>query len=102
MALVIGAAMYGADLTLSLELILLSGGALAAEELYRHGLDWFRWVQAWVVLAKLGLFVVVLALEPWRLPALWIALVLGALISHATGKVRQHPLWGDPGPCATK
>lgn len=101
-ALVIGAAMYGGDMTLGLEILLLSGAALMAEEVVRHGFGWFRFVQAWVVFGKLGLFVVVLALDTWRLPALWAALVLGALISHATGKLRQHPLWGDPGPCATK
>lgn len=102
-AMVIGTASFAQDqLDLWLAGLLLSGGLLVVEELYRYGLDWIRWAQAWVVLAKLGLFAVVALMDTWQLPALWTALVLGAVISHAPGKVRQHPLWGDPGPCADK
>ncbi len=102
-AMVLGGAAFGRqDLDLWLAGLLLSGGLMVVEELYRYGLDWFRWAQAWVVLIKLGLFAVVLTLEAWQVPALWCALVLGAVISHAPGKVRQAPLWGAPGPCADK
>jgi hypothetical protein len=102
-AMVIGSAAFqGPELDLWLAGLLLSGGLLVVEELYRYGLDWFRWVQAWVILTKLALFAVVALLDTWQLPALWIALVLGAVISHAPGKLRQAPLWGEPGPCASK
>lgn len=101
-AVVLGGAIYGADLTQGLEILLISGMALAAEEVWRHGLGWFRFVQAWVVLTKLALFGIVLTIDAMQVPALWAALVLGALISHASGAVRQRALWGAPGPCASK
>lgn len=102
-AMVLGAATFAHErLDLWLAGLLLSGGLLVVEELYRYGRDWFRWLQAWVVLTKLGLFAIVLLMDTWQVPALWTALVLGAIISHAPGKVRQHPLWGEPGPCADK
>ena len=81
------------------EALLWSGAALIAEELYRYGFAWFRWLQAWVVMGKLCLFA--LAIVHGGTAAAWAALVLGGLISHAPGRVRQLPLWGSPGPCAT-
>ena len=94
----LGAVTWGHDPGASLLAVLLTGFLLVADDLYRYGPDWFRWVQSWVILGKL-LVVALAATEPW---ALWTALVLGSVISHAPGTVRQRPLWGRPGPCAVK
>ena len=82
--------------------VLVTGVVLVATELVRHGWDWLRFLQGWTVIAKLALVGVGAAI-PEALPAcLWAALILGSIISHAPGKLRQHPIWGEPGPCATK
>jgi hypothetical protein len=55
-----------------------------------------------VILAKLALLwvgLMVPALLPW---ALWTAVILGGIISHAPGVVRQYGVWGEAGPCARK
>jgi hypothetical protein len=78
---------------------LLSGGAMVAEALVRYGTDWLRFVGSWVVLFKLALLVLAL----WSGMALWpllLALLLGSVISHAPGRIRQHALWGEDGACA--
>lgn len=80
-------------------LLLGSGALLIADDLWRFGLDWLRWVQAWVILGKLGVFGVC-ALAGHPVVGLWAALVLGSLISHAPGALRHAPLLGAPGPCA--
>lgn len=80
--------------------VLLTGGGLILEELYRYGVAWFRWTQAWVALVKVGLFALALVLNDTT--ALWVALVAGGVISHAPGALRQFPVWGEPGPCALR
>ena len=100
--LLLGAATFGGTMDDYLVLTLATGGLLVLEELYRYGHHWFRWLQSWVVLCKLALLLCVLALPAWKLPALWVALVLGAVISHAPGWLRQFGLFGEPGPCAVK
>lgn len=80
----------------------LTGAALVADDLYRYGEHWFRYTQSWVILLKLALLWGAAARPEHLGPALWAALVLGGLISHAPGFVRQHALWGPPGPCAHK
>lgn len=85
-----------------LPVVLASGALLVAEELYRYGLGWLRFVQAWAV--GLKLMSVVLA-SLWPQHALWAALaalVVGSVISHAPGELRQRALWGEPGPCARR
>lgn len=98
----LGAATLGVSPGVWPALALLTGLAMAVEELVRHGVDWFRYLQSWVILAKL----LALALTA-RDPALgavgmWIALALGSVIAHAPGAVRQYALWGEPGPCAAR
>ncbi len=102
MAVLVGAAIHGTDLELGLVGTLATGMALSGEALWRYGRDWFRWLQAWVVMAKLLLLVAALAWPAWRMEALWAALAAGSIISHAPGRIRQWPLWGEPGPCARK
>lgn len=98
-AWLLGAAIYGGAPQGPLGATLLSGAAMVAESLVRHGGDWLRYLGSWVILAKLGLLVLALwtGLSVWVLLA---ALAAGSLISHAPGRIRQFPLWGEPGPCA--
>lgn len=77
-----------------------TGMAMVAEELYRHGPDWIRYLQAWTILTKLAVLVIASRHPSWAAPALWISLALGSVIAHAPGALRQYPLWGPPGPCA--
>lgn len=80
--------------------VILTGGALVASDLWRHGADWLRWLQAWLLIGKLVVFVVAVALGAplWGLIG---AVVLGSVASHAPGEARHRPLWGAPGPCAS-
>ncbi len=98
-AWLLGAAVYAQPAEAAVSATLLSGGAMVAEALVRHGSDWLRFLGAWVVLAKLGLLIFALGtgMSPWPLLA---ALVLGSLISHAPGRLRQRALWGEDGACA--
>lgn len=78
----------------------LTGLVLIGDELYKYGLDWFRFVQAWVILGKLAALWVAILVPAVALPALWFVVIAGGLISHAPGKIRQAALWGEAGPCA--
>ncbi len=95
----LGAAIYQGPSEGPVLATMLSGGAMVVEALVRHGSDWLRFVGSWVVLAKLGLLIFAL----WSGMPLWpllLALVLGSVISHAPGRLRQHALWGENGSCA--
>lgn len=80
--------------------VLGSGALLVAEELYRYGLAWLRYRQAWAVGAKLGLIGLGGVWPEHALATAVLALVIGSVISHAPGSFRQAALWGEPGPCA--
>lgn len=96
---VFGAAWRGAPVGAWADLVLVSGAALVADELWRFGLDWLRWTQAWVILAKIAAFGGFYAFgEP--VVGLWAAFLLGSFVSHAPGELRHAPLFGAPGPCA--
>jgi hypothetical protein len=101
-AMVIGAAAYGGSWGIWPELLALSGAGIVADELLKYGLDWLRYLQAWVVLAKVGLCAFGALHPEWLLHALFLALVLGSVISHAPGRVRQFALRGTPGPCGQR
>ncbi len=100
--MVIGAAAYGGSWGIWPELLALSGAGIVADELLKYGLDWLRYLQAWVVLAKVGLCAFGALHPEWLLHALFLALVLGSVISHAPGRVRQFALRGTPGPCGQR
>lgn len=101
--LVLGTAHHGDDPGAALLILLLTGAALVATDLAKYGWsDWIRYVQAWSVLLKLGAVVLGLACPAALLPGLWTALVVGSVVSHAPGSVRQRALWGADGPCAVK
>lgn len=79
-----------------------SGLLLLSDDLFRYRLDWFRFVQSWVILAKLAVLWVALLVPAIAAPALWFAVIAGGIISHAPGRIRQAAMWGEPGPCAQK
>ncbi len=79
--------------------VLLTGAGMVASELWRHGLDWLRWGQAWLLFAKLATFAIA-ASAGAPLAGLVGAVVLGSVASHAPGAVRHAPMFGEPGPCA--
>jgi len=101
-ALLIGGAVRGETPTDAVVALLVTGSAVTLDALYRDGGDWFRYLGSWVVLAKLGLLVVGLSWPGLLESTCWAALVLGGLISHAPGRIRQAALWGPPGPCAVR
>ncbi|MDP2316368.1 MAG: hypothetical protein Q8P41_25950 [Pseudomonadota bacterium] len=96
---VFAAAWRGAPVGLWADLVLLTGAALVADELWRFGLDWLRWTQAWVLLLKLAAFGVLYAADQ-PVAGLWVAFVLGSFIAHAPGELRHAPIVGASGPCA--
>ncbi len=99
-ALLIGAATFGQPTEPWLTLTLLSGLSLVAADVAKGGADYFRYLQSWAILAKLLLLVIACVWPPFLVPALWCALIIGSVISHAPGRVRQRALWGESGPCA--
>ena len=104
-SMVLGAAYFGgpgADYGDWLPLLVFSGGGIVVDDIVRHGWDWLRFVHGWVVLVKFALLLLGLTVSGLLIPALWTALILGSLISHAPGKIRQAALWGPPGPCAER
>lgn len=96
---VLGAALYDAPVGGWAELLVGSGMVLVADEFWRFGLAWLRYLQAWVLLAKIGLFAVFAAADA-PLAGLWVAFLLGSVISHAPGPLRHFAILGEPGPCA--
>ncbi len=98
-ASLLGAAGFDQDTEPWLTLTLVTGVALAALDVRKYGEDYFRYLQSWAVLAKLILLSAAVCFPVLLLPALWSALVIGSVISHAPGAVRQFALWGEPGPC---
>jgi len=100
-ALVIGSAVRGEHPQDSILALLLTGGAITLDFIWRDGEDWFRFLGSWVVLLKLVLMTAALVWPDFLEWACWSALVLGGLISHAPGRIRQLPLWGAAGPCAS-
>ena len=101
-AVLIGAALFTSDAADYAPAAIATGSLLAGAELYRYGLDWLRWLQSWVVLAKLTLLTVGMLRPELLTGVLWACLILGAVVSHAPGSVRQWPIWGPPGPCARR
>jgi hypothetical protein len=96
---VFAAAWRGAPAGPWADLLLASGVALVADDLYRFGWGWLRWTQSWVLLVKLVAFGALYALDQ-PLAGLWVALVLGSVVAHAPGNLRHAALIGEPGPCA--
>lgn len=78
---------------------LVTGAGLVASDLWRHGVDWFRYLQSWLLLGKLAALSVAAAAGA-PLFGLGAAVVLASVAAHAPGRVRHAALWGEPGPCA--
>ncbi len=83
-------------------MLVLSGGTLLADDFVRYGIHVVRFLQFWAVVCKIALLSLALAAPDWTLQLLVGAIVVGSIISHAPGKVRQWALAGEPGPCAVK
>lgn len=101
-AFVVGAALYGESAPGSGFALVASGAVMVTDDLWKYGADWLRYTQGWAVLLKVGLAVVAALSPPLAIPALVGAIVIGGVVSHAPGKVRQAAVWGPPGPCATR
>ena len=101
-AVVLGAVLFEGEPGGWLYTLVFSGLAIVADDFYRYGVDWLRYLQGWGVLLKIGLLIVgTLHIELLE-ACLWTALVIGSVLSHAPGSIRQKALWGAPGPCATR
>ncbi len=81
-----------------LAVLVLSGGIIMADDLYRRGEAYFRWVQFWGIALKLAAVGVGVAYPPLLLPSLAVAVILGSVVSHVPGSVRHRALWGENGP----
>ena len=101
-ALLIGAATWDPPLAPRHEVCVLSGAVIVGDDVYKNGPDYFRFLQSWSVFAKLALLFAALTWKSVMGPALWIALVIGSVISHAPGRLRHLPLWGPKGPCSER
>ncbi len=97
---VLGGALYGEWPRVWIVLLFVSGVALAIDDFVKYGVDFFRYVQGWAAIVKLACLIVGLAVADLLVPLCWIALVIGSVISHAPGRLRQHAIWGKQGPCA--
>jgi hypothetical protein len=99
-AMLLGAISFGGDPGRWPWALLLSGLLIMADDLFKYGLAWLRWMNFWVLAFKVA-FLAAGIFRPDLLKwALWTALILGSLISHAPGSIRHRALWGKRGPCA--
>lgn len=74
-----------------------TGLGILADDVYRWRAHLPRMLQFWTLLSKLAL-VGIAASVPGMLEAgLWGALVIGSVVSHASGKLRHKELWGADG-----
>ena len=96
-----GGAFYGHPANGWAGLLVASGGAIVLDDVYKYGGDYFRYLQSWAVIVKLVLLWIGLV-SGSLLFCLALALVIGSVVSHAPGYVRQHAFWGPNGPCADK
>lgn len=84
----------------ALVLLVASGMVMVLDDFNKNGFELFRYLQFWAVVAKACLLMAALALPAAAGPWAVTALVLGSVVSHAPGRVRQFALFGPPGPCA--
>ncbi len=74
------------------EVVMFSGLVIVGDDLFKWGPLYLRMVQFWVVALKLSL-VVFGGLHPdLLLPALWVVLVCGSVVSHMPGRFRHRRL----------
>ncbi len=100
--IVLGAAFFQQEAGSWISLLVYSGVAIVANDLFRYGADYLRYVQFWAIVAKMAVVLLAVAMPALLLPAMFTALVIGSIISHAPGALRHYPLWGQPGPCADR
>ena len=87
---------------LPLAILVMSGGGLMADEFLRYGTDILRWASFWSIAAKIALLLFGGLYPAWMPEVMVAAVVIGGIISHAPGAIRQYAFVGQPGPCALK
>jgi hypothetical protein len=95
-----GAFLYGESPRASGMALVLSGAYLMADQVYRDGRDYFRYLSFWVIFIKILVFAFALYFREYMVLALWVVLALGSLVSHAPGSFRHYSIFGEKGPCA--
>jgi len=95
-AVVLGAATFDGNPGLWGAVLLFSGAIIVGFDLLKYGWAWFRLFMGWSVLLKLALTAVGLAWDPAMLPTIWLSLIVGCVVSHASWRLRHLPFWGEP------
>lgn len=94
-AMILGAIAFGGESGVWHAILVLSGLVIVADDAYRYGSPYFRYVQSWVILLKVALLLVAAVCTGFLLAAIWLNLVIGSIISHAPARIRHYCLWGD-------
>ena len=74
-------------------LAIASGLVIVGDDLFKWGTLYLRMLQAWVIIAKLGLLALGVAFPNLLLLSMWGVLVLGSVVSHAPGRLRHRRLF---------
>jgi hypothetical protein len=75
-------------------LLIGSGAAILFDDAYRYGWRWVRMAQFWAAMSKVALLAIGLLQPELLILCAWAALVVGSIVSHASGEVRHFLLWG--------
>ena len=94
-AMTLGAIAFGGESGVWHAILILSGLVIIADDAYRYGSPYFRYLQSWVIVTKVALLLVAAVWSGFLLAAIWLNLVIGSIISHAPAKIRHYCLWGD-------
>lgn len=73
----------------------MTGFVIVANDVFKYGRDYFKYLLSWVILLKLCTLLVAHYWIPLRPFALWASIIIGSLISHAPGKIRHYLVWGS-------
>ena len=79
-----------------------SGCGLLMDDFVRYGTKLFHYLQFWAILPKIFILACAITYPNQARELFVLAIVIGSLISHAPGKIRQYAFGGQPGPCANK
>lgn len=85
----IGSYVYDGDSGLWPIVAAITGFVIVASDVFKYGLDYFRYMLSWAIALKLIIITVAHFWIPLRPFALGVSLVIGSLISHAPGKIRH-------------
>ncbi|MBT6489655.1 MAG: hypothetical protein HOK97_07830 [Deltaproteobacteria bacterium] len=79
-----------------------SGCGLLMDDFVRYGTKLFHYLQFWVIVPKIFILAYAITYPKHARELFVLAIVIGSLISHAPGKIRQYAFGGRSGPCANK